>query len=301
MPCSSRPGRVERARPLLGTLVEIACQGLAASPAHRGIDAAFAAIDEVHRLMSFHAPDSDVMRLNQSAAADPVEVDPRTTAVLALALELAAASDGAFDVTIAGRLVAWGRLPRPAAAPAPDAAATWRDIELQPGSRVRFHRPLWIDLGGLAKGFAVDQAIERVAGDPTVRWIVNAGGDLRVAGRGVERVLLQTDQPAAAGAAVVDLEDASLASSRSGPADLHRIEGEATGVHLDGRSREAAGHAGFVSVVARDCAVADGLTKIVLALGARATPVLRRYGATAFLQGPDAAWQTLGEPARMRS
>jgi FAD:protein FMN transferase len=297
MPCSSRPGRVERARPLLGTLVEIACQGLAGAPAHRGIDAAFEAIDEVHRLMSFHALDSDVTRLNQGAATAPVEVDPRTAAAIALALEVAAASDGAFDVTIADRLVAWGRLPRPPAAPEPDATATWRDIELLPGHRVRFHRPLWIDLGGLAKGFAVDRAIERVAGEPTVRWIVNAGGDLRVTGRGLEPVVLQTEQTSAAGAAVVELEDASLASSRSGAADAGRPEGEAVGAHVDGRSRRWAGPRGFVSVVAQDCAVADAMTKVVLVLGERATPVLRRYGATAFLQGPDGAWQTLGEPA----
>jgi FAD:protein FMN transferase len=278
-------------------LVEIACQGLAGAQAHHAIDAAFAAIDQVHRLMSFHAPDSDVTRLNQGAAAAPVEVDSRTAAVITLALEVAAASDGAFDITIAERLVAWGKLPRPPAAPTPDPAATWRDIELLPGSRVRFHRPLWIDLGGLAKGFAVDRAIERVAGEPTARWIVNAGGDLRVAGRGLEPVVLQTDQPSAAGAAVVELEDASLASSRN-PAAEPGCPGEpAVGAHLDGCSRRRAGQAGFVSVVAQDCAVADALTKVVLVLGAAATPVLRRYGATAFLQGGGGAWQTLGEPA----
>jgi thiamine biosynthesis lipoprotein len=268
--------------------VEIACRGLDESPAHRAIDAAFAAIDDVHRLMSFHAPDSDVTRLNQAAASAPVEVDPRTAAVLARALELAAASDGAFDVTIGERLVAWGRLPPPPAAPTPDVAATWRDIELLPGHRVRFHRPLWIDLGGIAKGFAVDCAIGRVAGDPGVRWIVNAGGDLRVAGPGAEPVLLQTDRPSAAGAVVVELEDGSLASSGGGSG--------AAGAHLDGRSRRPVGQAGFVSVVAPECTVADALTKVVLAVGSRATPVLRRYGASAFLQTPQGDWLTLGEP-----
>ena len=136
-----------------------------------------------------------------------------------------------------------------------------------------------------------------MAGEPTVRWIVNAGGDLRVAGRGPEPVVLQTDQPSAAGVAVLELEDASLASSRNPAAEPGRPGEPAVGAHLDGRSRRRAGHAGFVSVVAQDCAVADALTKVVLVLGAAATPVLRRYGATAFLQGPDGAWQRLCEAA----
>lgn len=297
MPSSSRPGRVERARPLLGTLVEIACHGLSAAAAHPRIDAAFAVIGEIHGLMSFHEPGSDVTRLNQRAAAGPVEIDPRTRAVLVLALDLAEASGGVFDITIAERLVAWGRLPRPPAAPAADAAATWRDIELCDDGRVRFHRPLWIDLGGIAKGFAVDRAIECVALDPAVRWIVNAGGDLRVAGPGAESVLLQTDRPATEGAAVVELEDASLASSHSGPADPGGLDREGYGAHLDGRSRRTAGRERFVSVVAPTCAVADGLTKVVLALREDAAPVLRRYGATAFLQVAGEAWQTLGRPA----
>ena len=305
MPSSSRPARVERARPLLGTLVEIACVGLPSEAAHAQIDAAFAVVAEVHGLMSFHAPDSDVTRLNQRAAAGPVEVDPRTRAVLALALELAAASDGAFDVTVAERLVAWGRLPRPPAAPEADAAASWRDIELCGDGRVRFHRPLWIDLGGIAKGYAVDRAIERVADDRAVRWIVNAGGDLRVAGQGAEPVLLQTDRPTAEGVAMLELEDASLASSRDAPAlragpgaaaTLGSATGEAA-AHVDGRNRRATAGDGFVSVVAQQCAVADALTKVVLAMHDQSAPLLRRNGATAFLQGPGGRWQTLGEVA----
>ena len=302
MPSSSRPGRVERARPLLGTLVEIACVGLPSEAAHARIDAAFAIVAEIHGLMSFHTPDSDVTRLNQRAAAGPVEVDPRTRAVLALALELAAASDGAFDITVAERLVAWGRLPRPPAAPEPDASACWRDIELCADGRVRFHRPLWIDLGGIAKGYAVDRAIERVADDRVVRWIVNAGGDLRVAGQGAEPVLLQTDRPTAEGAAMLELEDASLASSRDAPASpagpgVATTSGGAAGasaVHVDGRNRRATAGGSFVSVVAKDCAVADALTKVVLALREQSAPLLRRNGATAFLQGPDARWRSLG-------
>ena len=296
MPSSLRRHRVDRARPLLGTLVTISCLGLPRQQAHSRIEDAFAVIGDVHRLMSFHEPTSDLTHLNQTAAAGPVQVDPRTFAVLSLALEVAAASAGAFDISVAERLVAWGRLPPPPGAPTPDPAASWRDIELLEGDRVRFHRPLWIDLGGIAKGFAVDRAIQRLADDPSVRWVVNAGGDLRAAGPGSERVLLQTHSQREDKAAVIDLENASLASS-SGRGFGGRTEGETVGPHVDGRGRRAVGGRSFVSVLAQDCAVADALTKVVLALRSRAGPVLERYSATAFLHDARGGWKTLGARA----
>lgn len=289
MHCSSRRSRIRRSRPLLGTLVNISCHGLTTELAHSAIGAAFDEIAEVHRLMSFHEPASDITRLNQRAAEAPVAVDARTSMVLALALEIAEATSGAFDITIAERLVAWGKLPRPPEAPDPDPAASWRDIELLPDHRVRFHRPLWIDLGGIAKGFAVDRAIERVADERSVRWIVNAGGDLRVSGDGAEAVVLQTDLPGDQCVAVIELEDASLASSSGRAENGHRDR-----THVDGRARLAVGTNTFVSVVAQECAVADALTKCVLALGTGANRVLREYEATAFLQDHHGTWRRIG-------
>lgn len=292
MPSSSHPNRVERARPLLGTLVRISCVGLSDARAHPSIAAAYAAIADVHRLMSFHEPTSDVTRLNQGAAARPVQVDPQTFAVLSLAHRVSQASAGAFDVSVGGAMVSGGRLPGPPGAPSPDSAASWRDIELMEGGRVRFHRPLWVDLGGIAKGYAVDRAIARLAPDLGVRWVVNAGGDLRVAGHGAERVLLRTEWPAAE-AAMVELENASLASSsgrgRAGSADRQIV-----GPHLDGRHRRTVGARRFVSVIAAECAVADALTKVVLASRSGAARVLKGHGATAYLQDTRGRWRTLG-------
>ncbi len=294
MPSSSRPGRIERVRPWLGTLVQIACVGLPAARAHRSIEDAFAAVADVHGLMSFHEPTSDVSRLNRDAAERPVAVDAQTFAVLALARGLSEASGGAFDISVGERLVRGGRLPRPASDSSPDPEASWRDIELLEGERVRFHRPLWIDLGGIAKGFAVDQAIKRVAVDEGVLWVVNAGGDLRVAGDGAERVLLRTDGAAEGeGAAVMHLENASLASS-SGRRRGGRLDRQTVGPHLDGRSRRAVGGRSFVSVVAPRCAVADALTNVVLARRAGALSILNGFGATAFLQDARGRWRTLG-------
>jgi len=179
---------LRRARPLLGTLVEIRVEGLGSADAGCAIDRAFGEIAAVHRLMSFHEAGSDLGRLHRARIGARVSVDARTHDVLAWSLRIAAASAGAFDPTVAALQVERGRLPRPASAWRPQKLADWRDIELTGATQVRLARPLWIDLGGIAKGYAVDRAIEILVGAGATQACVNAGGDLRVAGPRAEVV-----------------------------------------------------------------------------------------------------------------
>jgi FAD:protein FMN transferase len=239
--------------------------------------------------MSFHEPDSDVSCINRAGAGNPFAVDPRTFAVLTQAQHTAEASGGIFDITVAADLVAWGFLPRPDGSE-PDAAASWRDIELATPNIVLLHRPLWIDLGGIAKGYAVDQAITAMALPVDVQCSVNAGGDLRIQGPTPERVLLRAP-PDGENVPVLELDNASLASS-SGRDDLHTIEGREVGPHVAGDTHKSVGTHSFVSVVAQDCMVADALTKVVLAMGQDADAILKSYNATAYFH--DRQWQTIG-------
>src|SRR5262249_23757459 len=101
---TSQPTR--RARPLLGTIVEISADVRGA------IEPAFSAVEKVQRLMSYHDPFSEVTRLNSRACAAPVQVSLWTFEVLTAAQELARESGGAFDITVAPRLASWGYLPR---------------------------------------------------------------------------------------------------------------------------------------------------------------------------------------------
>jgi thiamine biosynthesis lipoprotein len=233
--------------------------------------------------MGFHDPRSDLSRLNRGAAGNWLRVDPSTFEVLRFALALSAASEGTFDVSVAPRLVQAGFLPSPDELRGADACADWREIEIDADRcGVRFHKPMWIDLGGVAKGYAVDRAIEAMRRAGCDAGCVNAGGDLRVFGDMEEAVLLR--QPEASGEApVVLLRDGSLASSA-----------RTNGVHINGRTRADAASCDFASVVAPCCVAADALTKVVLALGDEAGPVLRRYEARAFLRD-QRGWRRLGE------
>ena len=105
--------RVERARPLLGTVVKISIQGLPEAEANSAINNGFAVISKVHGLMSFHEGASELSQLNRSGYKKSIEVHPYTFDVLRRTVDLAADTHGVFDPTIAGHLVEWGLLPSP--------------------------------------------------------------------------------------------------------------------------------------------------------------------------------------------
>lgn len=288
--CSNNP-IVERAQPWLGTLVSIRAEGLREPEAHRVIDLAFAEIAAVHRLMSFHDSGSDVSRLNRDAARYPVEVHPWTWSVLKQGQQFSKVSAGCFDVTVAAELVAWGLLLPPGEMYAKQ-RGSWSDIELLPGNRVWFRRPLWIDLGGIAKGFAVDRATECLREFGPSRTVVNAGGDLRVQGGEAESILLGATS-STYGAPVLELADGSAAGSCAAPAQ-RRHRGPFSGPHVDGTRRRPTPAGRFACVIAENCMTADALTKVAMAQGVQSIDVLDQYGASAWIKNPDEDWQHIG-------
>jgi thiamine biosynthesis lipoprotein len=280
--------KISRAKPLLGTLVEISIVGLDEDTAHRAIDQGFAAVAEIHALMSFHDAASDVSRLNAHGIFG-VRVHPHTRAVLLRAQEIAEHSDGLFDVTAAAHLVSWGFLPAPASTQPPKPETSWRDIIVE-DHVVRFSKPLWIDLGGIAKGYAVDRAVTAMDLPAHVQAVVNAGGDLRVVGPHPEPVLLRSALITDA-VPVVEIADGALASS-SGREHQRPFNGSLVGPHV-GRGGISVGAQRFVSVAAHDCLTADALTKVVLAAGIDAEPILGHFDAIAYFYEAGAGWVTL--------
>lgn len=280
--CAHAPARVtiRRARPLLGTLVEIAATADSDAVASAAVARAFDAVATIQSLMSYHDPASDVSRLNRAGAA-VVDVDAQTWHVLDVAQAVSAASDGLFDVSVAPELVRHGYLPRHDDAPRPARDASWRDIELLADRRVRLARPLQIDLGGIAKGHAVDAALRvlRAAGVHAAR--VNAGGDLRVFGDTTQTIHVRHPRDATRLLPLCGLREGALATSALyfSKADEQRPASPL----IDARTRRACDHAYSVSVLADDCIVADALTKVVFADPARAPAVLERFGAHAVI------------------
>jgi thiamine biosynthesis lipoprotein len=281
---------VERAQPWLGTLVSIRIEGLPVPQAHRAIDAAFKEIAVVHRRMSFHDADSDVGQLNRNRTRRPVTVHPYTFEVLQWAMRLSSFSNGCFDISVAAELVDWQLLPRPAGAEHVP-RGSWRDIELLPDCQVVFHRPLWIDLGGIAKGFAVDRATERLRACGALHTVVNAGGDIRVQGKSAAMIRLGAESSTHA-MPVLELADGSVAGSSS-QRQWRCDAGLPCSPHVDGIQRSPAPTDRFVCVVAKQCVVADALTKVVMAQGQDSVRTLRQFGASAHLYASPGVWRHL--------
>lgn len=283
---------IRRAQPWLGTLVEIRIGDTEAPDESRigsAINAAFAAIADVHRRMSFHDPASELSAINRLAVGDSIEVDASTAQVLRCALLLEQASEGIFNLSCGQRLAAWGYLPAPAAAPAgvpdgpPDCAVIEVDANaLDAPARVRRLRPGWIDLGGIAKGHAVDRAVETLQGYGVTSGCVNAGGDLRAFGPNTFPVTVRDPRiPTRVGRALA-LQDRALATSAC-YFSRRDIDGVAYSALIDGADGRPVVVGTSASVQAPRCMLADGLTKIVMATGDPDHPLLARFEATAFI------------------
>jgi thiamine biosynthesis lipoprotein len=277
---------MRRCRPLLGTFVEIAAQARDEAKLVRGIEAAFDAVGQVHRLMSFHDPESDVSRMNRDAFPRGITVHPWTWQVMNAAKNFARESDGAFDLAVAPQLVAWNYLPRRGYGF--NSAASWRDIFLRKNCEVFFCRPVIVDLGGIAKGFAVDRAIEALKDNGVVRGIVNAGGDLRTFGSPSQVVYVRHPTEPTRVAGAVRLRERAMATSGV-YFERRKYRGKYVGPILDGRTSQSACELISVSVAAAECMVADALTKIVFALREKAAGLLVQYHADALLLERDGA------------
>lgn len=187
-----RPATRQRAKPLLGTLVEIRvdCDDEASFIA--ATDAAFARIENIHRAMSFHEPTSDLQAIARSRGGVYVSIDPDTSHVLQLALQLESDSDGIFNPTIAPTLVRNGLLPRPIGSSCmPKQSTLASSIRVETPGAIHVLQPVWIDLGGIAKGYAVDAATQALIEHGILSGVVNAGGDLRVFGPSEQHIHLR--------------------------------------------------------------------------------------------------------------
>jgi len=252
-----------RARPLLGTLVDVQAEG---PDAEAAVAAAFDEIAAVHALLSFHAHDSELQAVNRAVPGARLHVDPRTLAVLRFAAMLYDASAHAFDCRVG----------------TPQALADVRFPVALDDEIVIKQTNASMDLGGIAKGHAVDCAIAVLRDFAIERAVVNAGGDLSHHGARPMTVQVRDPRNAARAATSVLLDNAALASSTAG--GLGACTDSASRIH-DAERRPLPAFAG-ATVLAPTCMQADALTKVVLATGDVAHPLLARYGAAVALYSP---------------
>ncbi len=263
---------MRRMRPLLGTFVgiELLCPRRPADK--HAIDAAFDAVGLVHRLMSVHCPDSDLARINRCAAREGVRVHPWTARTLRWALRLNAVTNGLFDCVVGHELARSGA--RPEGMFDTSVPGSLADVFLSADGIVRLRRPVGLDFGGIAKGFAVDRAIAILRHHGVRDAKVDAGGDLRLIGRTPQPIFVRG--PAGTAPFPIGWLSNGAVASSSGSELIRRATGQPIGGGM------------IYTIVAPRCVAADGLTKVLAQSGLADRRMLRQFGATAVVHTPTA-------------
>ncbi len=179
---------LHQSRIIMGTNVEIMISSGEPSLGVLALKKAFQEIEKIDRLMSTYRSDSEVSELNRQAGQKACRVSAETLTVIERAIYFSHLSGGAFDITIAPLVRLWNF--RSQTVPAPeDIKKALKKVGYQ---KIKINRALAevylsepgmaIDLGAIAKGYAVDQACALLRQKGLTNYLVNAGGDLRSQG-----------------------------------------------------------------------------------------------------------------------
>jgi FAD:protein FMN transferase len=241
---------LRRCRPQLGTFVAISARGPDRARLERAMTAAFDTIARLQALLCTHDAGSELSRLNRQVGSAPLQVGTHLWRVLRTAAGLARETDGAFDATLGSG-----------------------GFELLAGRRVRLAPGARLDLGGIAKGYCVDRAVQALRRRGARAGLVNAGGDLRAFGDAAYPLHLRHPGDARRLVALGELRESALATSASYGAGNDRRSLRRGADLTSGLS---------ISVRAPSAMLADALTKVVARLGDGAAPLLERYRAHAW-------------------
>jgi FAD:protein FMN transferase len=264
-------------RILMGTLVEVTVVG----PSDQLQKAANWALDEIKRiedLTSFHKQ-SQLNEINEKSGLEPVKVDPELIALIQRSLEISKVTHGAFDPTIGVISRLWNfsgpegpRLPSPEEINKALNKVGWEKVEIFP-ERSEIYLPeqgMALDLGGIAKGYALNQAEQIIKSTGIKSALINAGGDITAfggKGPGIPwKIGIQDPRDPSAIAATVEIESGSVFTS----GDYERyFEKDGIRYHhiLDPKTGFPSSEVESVSVVAPDGVRAEGLSAGIFVLG----------------------------------
>jgi len=267
-----------RCKPLLGTFVEISIKQ---SDGQAAIDNAFLAIQKIHDLMGFHNPQSELSRINKQAHIDAVEIHAWTAQVIKIAKEIHLASNGLFDCGIGHRLVEAGLLPRHIGFTNHELGGI-EDIHFLAPDLIKSTRPVCLDLGGIAKGYAVDMAVRVLLSEGIPSGSVNAGGDLRVFGDTSFPIQIRDPESPEELIEIGSLENGAIATSSLYFAKRDHQQSHLINPLSQNPSEIHAEVLGSYSILAKECVYADALTKVLALSNNEHHPCFKHFCAQAF-------------------
>lgn len=287
--------RFEFTRPQMGLPFRIVLYAPDAATANAAAEAAFARISQLNDSLSDYDADSELSRLSRTAGeGKAVKVSNDLWTVLERSQALARRTDGAFDVTVGPVVNLWRKARREKQLPRADrlaearAAVGWRNLELDPRARTAtlLVPDMRLDLGAIAKGYAVDEALKVLRARGVTRALVAGGGDMAVGdappGTSGWRIeVAPLDVTNAPPARFVILRNRALATS--GDVFQHvEIDGVRYSHIVDPRTGMGLTDHSLVTVIAPDCTTADSLATAVSVLGpAKGLKLVEQFPQTA--------------------
>ena len=269
----------------MGTFGRVIAVAKNPGTAEKCIERAFEQLDSVEKLMSYHRDDSQIAEINHNAYKNPVRVSKPVFEVLQKAIEFSKVSGGAFDVTVGPLVDLWQR--------AGEANSVPTDAELeQARSEVGYEKLILdvnemsvqfavegmkVDLGGIAKGYAIDRAVEAMQASGAIGGMVDVGGDIRCFGapRGKECWLIGLEDPEKAtedfGAGntpllVLKLTDAAVTTS--GDYQRYALIGGKKHSHIiNTKTGDSSDKLTSVTIISKNATDADALATAVSVMG----------------------------------
>jgi FAD:protein FMN transferase len=290
--CSAQKERVfKKSRVLMDTLVTIQVVAKRPERAEKAINRAFAEIKRLEGLLNFYSEESELAKINRSAGISDVKVSPETLDLIEKAVSTSGKTGGAFDVTIGPEIILWDFAEKRK----PDDGTIkgrlnlvnyqWIAIDREKSTISLMKRGMLIDLGGIAKGYIADRAVEELKREGIVSGLVAVAGDIRAFGDKPDgrpwRVGIRNPRQSGRDdeiMAMIELKD--MAISTAGDYERFFIaDGNRYHHILDPKTGYPAKASRSVSVIAREGAFTDSYSTAVFILGPeKGLEVLRKMG-----------------------
>lgn len=284
--CAGQAGKataehiVQQSRPSMGSDLRLTVWTADDGGAAAACDAVFREFDRLEDLMSVWRKGSDIARLNAAAGDHPVSVSPDVLNVLTIAHQVSDWTGGTFDVTFGVLTGLWKFDYQDKDSVVPDRSEVlkrlplinYRNLELDDQARTAFLRRkgMRVNLGGIGKGYAVDRAVSMLRARGFRNFMIQAGGDMYVAGRRGDRPwrlgIRDPRGPADRSFAELDLSNGTF--STSGDYERFFMKNGRRYSHVIDLSRgEPAQLCRSVTLVTDRAVIADALAKGVFILG----------------------------------
>ena len=264
--------------------VEAVSRSMSKDELNKAVLEAIEAAKKIDRLMSTWKKDSEISRLNRAKPKDWVALSPETYEVLVLAVEVSKQTNGAFDITVGPLVELWGFGPKspavPTKAPSDEAVAQAKTvvghvhivIDANQKRAYRDAEGVEVDLGGIAKGYAVEQALEALQAKGVKDALVEIGGETAAIGLTETRDpwligVRHPVQPLPRFLTTIELKDAAIATSGD-YFNVYELGGRLYSHIIDpATGRPIANNVCSVTVIAKKCAYADALATGLMVLG----------------------------------